>query len=190
MCSNGNPAKCLKCFEEYLSYGDECVATCPPGSIVTFSGKSCRALSDLDTRIVYYPFLILTVLCGIISWIGKLTKPSHKFLTNFLIMLGLVEHIAIVVQIVLTFIFGSYLMAILIIAIWVGFIGTLIWFNVVWHMQLIKQDPFYATYRRHSDNIVSTRVRASLAAIVSWRFQKLLYSHFFGVHVNPFRFSD
>jgi hypothetical protein len=105
-------------------------------------------------------------------------------------MLGLVEHIAIVVQIALTFIFGSYLMAILIIAIWVGFIGTLIWFNVVWHMQLIKQDPFYAAYRRHSDNIVSTRVRSSLAAIVSWRFQKLLYSHFFGVHVNPFRFSD
>lgn len=170
MCSNGNPDKCLKCFEKYLSYGDECVATCPPDSILTLSGKSCRALSELDTQIVYYPLLILMVLCGIISWVGKITKPSHKFLTNFLIMLGIVEHIAIVVQIALTFIFGSYLMAILIIAIWVAYIGTLIWFNVVWYTQLIKQDVSYDVYRRHSDNIVSTRVRASLAAFVSWRF--------------------
>lgn len=85
-------------------------------------------------------------------------------------MLGMVEHIAMVVQIVLTFIFGSYLMAILIIAIWAAYIGTLIWFNFAWYTQLIKQDVSYDVYRRHSDNIVSTRVRASLAAIVSWRF--------------------
>lgn len=166
------------------------MTTCPVGSVITFSGKSCRSLTDLDVRKVYYPFLILTALCAIISWIGKIAKPNHLVLTNFVIMLGLIEHLAILAQIAFTFIFGTYLMAILIIAIWLGYILTLIMFNVLWRNQIVKKDASFASYRLHSDNIVSTRVRSVLAAVVSWRFQKLLYSHFFGLHINPFKFSD
>lgn len=29
-----------------------------------------------------------------------------------------------------------------------------------------------------------------MATIVSWKYQKLLYSRFFGLHVNQFMFSD
>jgi len=158
--------------------------------VITFSGEACRSLSELDARIVYYPFLILTALVAVVSCVGKVVKPHHLILSNFVIMLGVIEHVAIVVQILLTFIFGTYFMAILIIVVWLGFIGTLVAFNVLWHSKVVKNDVSFASYRLHSDNILSTRVRSILTATASWKFQKLLYSHFFGLHVNAFKFQD
>ena len=37
---------------------------------------------------------------------------------------------------------------------------------------------------------MSTKVRTFFGTVVSWKFHKLLYSRFFGVHVNQFRFSN
>jgi hypothetical protein len=110
---------------------------CPVGSVITFSGRACRLLSDIDAGKVYFPFLILTVLVAVVSWIGKIVKPNHLVLSNFVIMLSVIEHFAIVVQIGLTFIFGTYLMAIFIILIWVGYIGALTAFNVFWHLKVV-----------------------------------------------------
>lgn len=115
-----------------------CVTTCPVGSVITFSGKSCRSLSDIDARKVYYPFLILTILVAAISCIGKIVKPHHLVLSNFVVMMGLIEHIAIITQIALTFIFGTYMMAIAIVLIWVVYIVILVTFNVLWHLKVIK----------------------------------------------------
>lgn len=123
--------------------GDECVTTCPVGSVMTFSGQSCRSLSDIDARLVYFPFLITVALVALMSWIGKLVKPKHLFLTNFVIMLGLIEHVALVVQLILTFIFGTYLLAIFIVIIWVVYFGTLVAFNVLWRRDVINKDSHY-----------------------------------------------
>jgi hypothetical protein len=119
---------------------------------------------------VYFPFLILTVLVAVVSWIGKIVKPNHLVLSNFVIMLSVIEHAAIVVQIVLTFIFGSYLMAIFIIMIWLGFVGALIIFNILWHLKIVSKDKHFASYRLHSDNLLSTRIRQTLASTLSWKF--------------------
>jgi len=185
-----NPSTCLKCKSGYLAFGEECVTTCPIGSVMTFGGKNCRRLTDVDARLVYFPFLICLALISLISWVGRLVKPNHLVLTNFLIILGFLEHIALVVQLILTFIFGTYLLAIAIIIIWIGYIVSLIVFNFFWRRDVINTDFKYNAYRTQSENITSTKVITFLSIFVSWRFNKLLYSHFFGIKVNSFTFSD
>ncbi len=70
----------------------------------------------------------------IVSFVGKCVKPSHLILTNFVIFLGIVEHIAIVTQIVLTFIFGTYYLAIAVIVIWIGYVVVAVSFNIKWRI--------------------------------------------------------
>lgn len=74
--------------------------------------------------------------------------------------------------------------------VWTGFIATQVVFNFLWFRRITKSDERLKAYREHQDNINSTRVRGALSAFANWRFQKLLYSHFFGLHVNAFKFSS
>lgn len=157
---------------------------------MNFQGDSCIYLSEIDARLVYFPFLITLVLIALLSYVGQVVKPNHLVLTNFVIMLGLLEHCALFLQVILTFIYGTYRLAIVILLIWLGYLATLLTFNVLWHRQIVKEDVKFAAYRSHPDNRLSSVVRGALAHAVSWRFQKLLYSHFFGAKVNSFAFSE
>ena len=190
VCDFMNPKLCLRCNENYLTFKDECVSTCPTGSVMSFQGDSCLDLSEIDVRLVYFPFLIALVLIATLSCVGRIVKPNHLVLTNFVIMLGLLEHLSLLSQVVLTFIFGTYKLAIVILLIWLGYVGTLVVFNVIWHKNIVRDDLKYAVYQAHPDNRLSSVVRSVLAHVVSWRSQKLLYSHFFGAKVNSFAFSE
>lgn len=164
--------------------------TCPEGHVQTFSGFSCRSLSDIDARLVYFPFLVTVLLLAVLSAIGKLVKPKHLFLANFVVMTGFIEHVALFVQVCLTFAFGTYLLAIFIVLIWLGYIATLICFNVFWRRDVYGKDQKFRAYREDTENRVSSKIRFILGLIVNWRSHKLLYSHFFGVKVNAFHFTD
>jgi len=107
---------------------------------LSFSGNSCRRLTELDARLVYFPFLIATVIIAFVSWIGKKIKPNHLVFANFVIMMGLIEHIALIVQIILSFIYGTYALAIPIIVIWLNYLGTLVAFNIYWRRDIINAD--------------------------------------------------
>jgi hypothetical protein len=113
-------------------FEDTCHISCPEGSIKTFSGDSCRRLSDIDAQLVYFPFLIVTLLVAFVSWIGHKIKRAHLIFANFVIMLGFIEHLAIIVQLILSFIYGTYAFAIPMILIWLTYIATLIAFNIFW----------------------------------------------------------
>ena len=81
------------------------------------------------------------------SYIGKRVKPKHFFLTNFLIMLGLIEHLGIIVQFALTFVFSTYVMAVATGIIWGIYLTTLIAFNIIWFFKVIRNDQRFKLYR-------------------------------------------
>lgn len=156
LCDIDDPAKCFKCREAYILFEESCYENCPDGTILSFSGDSCRRLTDLDARLVYFPFLIITVLVAFVSWIGHVIKPHHLVFANFAIMLGAVEHLALLVQVLLSFIYGTYGLAIPIIFIWLGYVGTQIAFNYYWRRDVIALDLKFKAYREHADNLRST----------------------------------
>ena len=85
---NGPPARCE-------AIQDSCFATCPEGTKLSFNGGMCRKLAEVDARVVYFPFLILILLVGGVNIVGQKVKKKHKVLTNFSIMLGAIEHLAL-----------------------------------------------------------------------------------------------
>lgn len=62
-------------------------------------------------------------------------------------------------------------------------------FNVQWYLKVTSEDRRLKQYRKNPKNKLSTRVRWLLGLIMNWKSHKLLYSHFFGLHVNAFKFS-
>lgn len=97
ICDVERPELCLKCSEPMILFERTCWASCPEGSIQTFDQSTCLWLSALDTRLVYFPFLIVMLLVAFVSWIGNKVKPKHLVLTNFVIMMAAIEHLALLV---------------------------------------------------------------------------------------------
>jgi hypothetical protein len=50
----------------------------------------------------------------------------------------MIEHLGLIVQVVLTFIFGTYPFAIVISILYLGYLATLITFNVLWYKDVLK----------------------------------------------------
>ena len=150
-CDMDSPDTCFKCSDDFILFEERCHIDCPEGSIASFSGKSCRRLSDIDAQLVYFPFLIVTLLVAFVSWIGHKIKRAQLVFANFAIMLGFIEHLAILVQIVLSFVYGTIGMVIPIILIWVMYICIQIVFNYYWRKNC-KQDHKYQVYCNHSQN--------------------------------------
>lgn len=123
-CDLDNPNTCYECQEGFLIFENSCYENCPDGTILSFTGDTCRRLSDLDTRLIYFPFLIIAILMGFVSWIGAKIKPHHLIIANFAIMLGSLEPLVLFVQVVLSFIYGTYAFAVPIILIWLGYVVT------------------------------------------------------------------
>lgn len=96
-CSVDDPTQCFSCKDAYILFEESCYENCPKGTIISWFGDGCRRLSDMDARLVYFPFLIVTVLLLFVSWIGHVIKPHHLILANFSIMLGAIEHLALLV---------------------------------------------------------------------------------------------
>lgn len=152
ICDLENPTICYSCSPGYLSYLNGCYASCPDETMLNFAGTSCRAMSSLDVRLIYFPFLILTVLVAFVSWIGHKIKPTHLVFANIAIMLGAVEHLALIVQVALSFIQGTYAVAIPIVIIYILFVASLVGFSYFWRRDVIQQD---ARYQQYANNLVN-----------------------------------
>lgn len=105
-------------------------------------------------------------------------------------MLGPIEHLCLLTQMLLSFIYGTYALAIPIVFLWLGYVATLVVFAVFWKRDILEKDYKLKQYQVMQDNVVSSRVRTILAWIFSWKFHKLLYSRFFGIKTNSFKFSN
>jgi hypothetical protein len=54
-------------------------------------------MSEMEASLVYFPFLIVITLIAFVSWIGRKIKRAHLAFPNFVIMLGFIEHSALLV---------------------------------------------------------------------------------------------
>ena len=105
-------------------------------------------------------------------------------------MVSMFEHLALVMQLVLTYLFSSYIMFMLTALVWLVFLLIQATFNLIFFRHVVKNDQKFSNYRQHSENKAQSQWRAFLGITVNWRCYKLLYSHIFGFHVNEFHFSD
>jgi hypothetical protein len=160
---------------------------CPEGTTENGDKTGCVKMENQDTQVVYFPFLILTFVTAAISWLGRCVKPSHLVVTNFVIMLGFIEHCALVAQIALTFIYATPSQTVTLSVLWLGYLATLTGFNIAWYKRVTLKDPQYIAYCRQEENRPTLRIRFYCSA--NWRVHKLLYSHFFGLLVNQCHFS-
>ena len=62
----------------------------------------------MDVKVIYFPFLALMIAIAVVNCIGKMVKKKHKFLANFLVMMGFLEHIALISQVALCFAYGIH----------------------------------------------------------------------------------
>ena len=159
---------------------DGCVSDCPPGYLSNYDADTCRSLSDLDAKTLPFPFIIITLLCLALSWVGSKQKKKHLLVVNFIVMMGVVEHIALITQIVLTFAFGTWKWAVPIILFWVAYVLCNILFQIRWYQEVVGKDKYYKMWRDRPENRGSRRLMNALGWILSWKEYKLTYSGFWG----------
>ena len=189
LCDSENPSICLKCETGFLAYTDQCVGSCPTGSIMSFHGDSCILLSTIDARLVYFPFIVTLAMAATVSWLGHKVKKSHRALTNFVIFSGLLQASALTTQCILTLVYGTLSQTLVIASILCLHVLLQLIVNCVWHRSTIRNDTTYAEYKTDAENKLSTMLRDKLA-YCSWKSHKLLYSHFFGAKINTLWLKD
>ena len=123
MCDILDTDNCSICYYPLLAHLGDCISNCPMGTLSNFEATTCIALDSLDVRIVYFPVLMVIVILAAISWVGKCVKPKHNVLANYVVMMGMLEHLAILAQVALTFAYGTLIFAFLIILIWLIYLA-------------------------------------------------------------------
>ena len=80
-------------------------------------------MDSIDLKLMYFPFLIMALILFCFSLIAYKIKSRHRYLTNFLLMMGALEFFCTITQIFLTFKFGTFRYAIVIIIIFVFYLA-------------------------------------------------------------------
>jgi hypothetical protein len=95
----------------------------------------------LDIKLVYFPFLQTVVLLFIVNLVGHKVKPKHLVWPNFIVMMGMLEHLALIAQVVLSFSYGgSFEFGIVSIIIYLSYIGANIAFTKIFKDKIQKED--------------------------------------------------
>ena len=76
--------------------GEKCVSDCPPGYLSNYQADICYSISGLDVTMVYFPFLILTLLFMLLSLVGTKQKRKHLLIPNFIVLMGILEHAGLI----------------------------------------------------------------------------------------------
>ena len=106
-----------------------------------------------------------------------------------MVMMGILEHIALIVQIALCFSYGGEIVfAIISILIWLFYIaGQVVFWK--YFKQLIEEDKLLKKWMSSSQNKYIGKAVSILGTVFTWKCYKLLYSHFFGYQVKTTDFS-
>ena len=166
-----------------------CVQTCPPGYLANYEGTECANLTDIDLTLVYFPFLITALLMFVLSVAGSVAKKKHLLVPNFLVMTGVLEHIAIITFFVLTLKWGNFFYTACVLIIEVLFVLVNVWFQLAFRKEVINEDKFYQLWRERQENLWPRKLMNALGWVFSWKEYKLTYSGFWGYRIRPARFS-
>ena len=168
----------------------DCINDCPRYFMANFYGTECFALSTMDISLIYFPFLIVMVLLFGLSYVGSRQKKKHLLVPNFIVLMGIVEHVALVTTIVLTFSYATFRYAASAIFIWMTYVAANIIFYHKHYKMIATKDKRYMIWRNRPDHIWVRRLMNALAAVFSWKAYKLSYSALFAFKLRPATFTD
>lgn len=148
-------------------------------------------MDSIDMKMMYFPFLIIAAILMLFSVIAYKIKSRHRILTNFIVMLGALEFFCTMAQIFLTFKFGTFRYAIVIIIIFVFYLAINIVYFICFHRRIKKGDGKFKEHRDvKSQHRKAAMCTECLSAAFSWRFIKLFYSHFLGTRIKAAEFTN
>ena len=158
--------------------------------MATFEADKCISMDSIDMKIMYFPFLIITGILMIFSVIAYRIKSRHRFLTNFILMMGALEFFCTATQIFLTFKFGTFRYAIVVILIFVFYLALNITFFVMFMRRIKKSDAKFKEHRDVRSQHRTAAIATECLTVISWRFIKLFYSHFLGTRIKAAEFTN
>lgn len=123
--------------------GEKCVSDCPPGYLSNYQADICYSISGLDVTMVYFPFLILTLLFMLLSLVGTKQKRKHLLIPNFIVLMGILEHAGIITQIILTYFYGTWRYMACVGAFWLFYVIGNIIFQIQFTKHVIGKDKLY-----------------------------------------------
>jgi hypothetical protein len=84
---------CIVCQRPLLLLNSTCVPQCPEGYRANFLRTQCDPATEVP--VIYFPFLILTVLLFLIAWMGKKSSKNisgqHRVLLSFYSLAGFID---------------------------------------------------------------------------------------------------
>jgi len=106
LCSSTNQTHCLLCTTPLYVLNGECLASCPDGYSESYDGKSCvEGLLDLPR--LYFPHLIAGAFIFVSVMIGYFRHNDTLILSNFIAIMGFVEGVAFVAQMIIAFVLSA-----------------------------------------------------------------------------------
>lgn len=190
ICDEADQRVCVECKSGLLVHQGSCVNDCPRFFYANYAATECIPMSNLDVKLVYFPFLIVTVIMFMLSYVGTKQKKKHLLIPNFLIFMGLIEHVGLITQLILTFDYGTWRYASTVGVFWFFYVAGNIGFYI-YHLKVIAQeDRLYGKWRNHPDHIWARRIMNILGLLISWTSYKMAYSSCFAIKLTPAKFSD
>lgn len=107
-------------------------------------------MSAMDAKMIYFPFLVIAILLYFVSWIGGQIKAKHLVLTNYVVMMGGLEWLCLVTQIVLSFLIGTITLAICSLVVLLTYYAVMVLFGVFWRRNV--RDYKLKQFEKHSEN--------------------------------------
>jgi hypothetical protein len=130
----------------------ECINDCPRFYMANFSATECYPLSNLDATLIYFPFLWITLVVFGFSYVGYKQKKKHLLIPNFLVFMGIIEHIVLFTQVILTIKYATWKYFACSLFVWLAYVASNIIF-VVRHYKLVAtQDRKYMGWRNSENN--------------------------------------
>lgn len=105
-------------------------------------------------------------------------------------MMGFVENLSLLTQIIMTFRFGTWRYGIPIILAWLFYIIANPVFSFFFKKKIAEVDIYYSKWAKNPENAVTKNVLWWVGSGISWKFYKLMYSHFWGYNIKTVTMQD
>jgi len=189
-CDKEDQRICLKCESKLKLLKGVCISDCPKGYLANFDATECISKAQKDVKVVYFPWLVMSMIVFSLSYVGGKTKPKHLIVPNFLVMMGVVENLSLLTQIIMTYKFGTWRFLGPVLIAWIFYlIGNPV-FAFVFNWKIGDVDPVYIKWQNLPENSVTKKVLLICGSTLSWKFHKLLYSHFWGFNIKQAAFNE
>jgi hypothetical protein len=105
-------------------------------------------------------------------------------------MMSMLEHISLIAQVVLAFAYSGAGWGCVSLIIWAVYCILQYLYYRDYNKEIIAKDQTYKRWRDSKGNATIVGIMSFLGTYISWRFYKLLYSHYFGYQIKTTDFSD